>query len=128
MKITELSFLAIAIGGGLGSIARFVISREMGNWLGNYISYGTLTVNLAGSLALGWFVTFFIDHPELSNALRLGLTVGFLGAFTTFSTFSYESLQLMLDGAVWRAIFNIVLNVTACIGTCYLGMQMARMI
>ena len=125
--MTEISLLAIAIGGGLGSIARFVISKEMVNWLGNYLPYGTLTVNLAGSLALGWFITFFIDRPELSSALRLGLTVGFLGAFTTFSTFSFESLQLLLDGAVWRAIFNIVLNAAACIGMCYVGMQMARM-
>ncbi len=125
--MTELSLLAIAIGGGLGSIARFVISREMGNWLGNYLPYGTLTVNVAGSLALGWFITIFVDRSELSSALRLGLTVGFLGAFTTFSTFSFESLQLLLDGAVWRAIFNIVLNAVACVGMCYLGMQMARM-
>ena len=125
--MTELSLLAIAIGGGLGSIVRFVISREMGNWLGNYLPYGTLTVNVAGSLALGWCITFFFDRPELSSALRLGLTVGFLGAFTTFSTFSYESLQLLLDGAVWRAIFNVVLNAAACIGMCYLGMQLAKM-
>ena len=125
--MTELSLLAIAIGGGLGSIVRFVISREMGNWLGNYLPYGTLTVNVAGSLALGWFITFFFDRPELSSALRLSLTVGFLGAFTTFSTFSYESLQLLLDGSVWRAIFNVVLNAAACIGMCYLGMQLAKM-
>ena len=125
--MTELPLLAIAIGGGLGSIARFIISREMGNWLGNYLPYGTLTVNVAGSLALGWFITFFFDRPELSSALRLGLTVGFLGAFTTFSTFSFESLQLLLDGAVWRAFFNIVLNAAACIGMCYLGMHISRM-
>ena len=125
--MTELSLLAIAIGGGLGSIARFVISREMGNWLGNYLPYGTLTVNVAGSLALGWFITIFVNRSELSSVLRLGLTVGFLGAFTTFSTFSFESLQLLLDGAVWRAIFNVVVNAAVCIGMCYLGMQMARM-
>ena len=125
--MTELSLLTIAIGGGLGSIARFVISREMVNWLGNYLPYGTLTVNVAGSLALGYIITFFFDRPELSSALRLGLTVGFLGAFTTFSTFSFESLQLLLDGSVWRAFFNVVLNAAACIVMCYLGMQMARM-
>ena len=125
--MTELSLLAIGIGGGFGSIARFFISKEMGNWLGNYLHYGTLTVNIAGSLALGWFITFFLDRPEINIALRLGLTVGFLGAFTTFSTFSYESIQLLLDGAIWRAIFNVVLNAAVCIGMCYVGMQMARM-
>ena len=125
--MAELPILAIGIGGGLGSIARFVISREIGNWMGNYLPYGTLTVNVAGSLALGWFISFFLDRPEVSSALRLGLTVGFLGAFTTFSTFSYESLQLLLNGSIWRAILNVVLNVVACIGTCYLGMQLARM-
>ena len=125
--MTELSLLAIAIGGGLGSVVRFVISREMENWLGNYLPYGTFSVNVAGSFALGWFITFFIERLELSSALRLGLTVGFLGAFTTFSTFSYESLQLLLNGSIWRAILNVVLNVVACIGTCYLGMQLARM-
>ena len=87
--MAEFSFLAIAIGGGLGSVTRFVISREMGNWLGSYLPYGTLTVNVAGSLALGWFATIFLDRPEINSAIRLGLTVGFLGAFTTFTTFSY---------------------------------------
>ena len=126
--MTEISFLAIAIGGGLGSIARFVFSRGMGNLLGDFLPYGTLSVNVAGSLALGWFATVFLDRPEISSTLRLGLTVGFLGAFTTFSTFSYESLQLMLNGEVWRAIFYVILNATACIGMCYVGMHLARMI
>ena len=125
--MSEISYLAIGIGGGLGSIARFVISREMENWLGNYLPYGTLSVNVAGSLALGWVATGFLDRMEISSALRLGLIVGFLGGFTTFSTFSYESLQLLLNGSIWRAILNVVLNVVACIGTCYLGMQLARM-
>ena len=126
--MTELSFLAIAIGGGLGSIARFVFSREMGNLLGDFLPYGTLSVNVAGSLALGWFATVFLDRPEISSTLRLGLTVGFLGAFTTFSTFSYESLQLLLNDAIWRAIFNVILNAAVCIVMCYAGVQITRMI
>ena len=111
--MAESFFLATVISGGFGSVARFVISREMGNWLGSYLPYGTLTVNVAGSLALGWIAAVFIDRPEISSALRLGLTVGFLGAFTTFSTFSYESVQLLLNGAVWRAFFNVALNAVA---------------
>ena len=124
--MAEFSFLAIAIGGGLGAVTRFVITREMENWFGSYLPYGTMTVNVAGSLALGCFATVFIDRPEINSTIRLGVTIGFLGAFTTFSAFSYESLQLLLDGAVWRALFNVVLNAAACIGMCYVGMQMAR--
>ena len=126
--MSEISLIAIAIGGGLGSIARFAVSREMVNLFGNYLPYGTLSVNVAGSLALGLFAEVFLDRPEIGSAIRLGLTVGFLGAFTTFSTFSYESLQLMMNGEVWRAIFNVVLNAFACIGMCYVGVQLARMI
>ena len=89
--MSELSFLAIAIGGGCGSVARFLVAREMGRWLGNFLPYGTLVVNVLGSLANGRLATAFLDRPEINNSLRLGVTVGFLGALTTFPTFSYES-------------------------------------
>ena len=125
--MSELSFLAIAIGGGCGSVARFLLAREMGIWLGNFLPYGTLTVNVLGSLALGWLATVFLDRPEINIALRLGVAVGFLGAFTTFSAFSFESVQLMLNGAVWRATLNVAANTVVCLGMCYLGMQLARL-
>ena len=125
--MSELSFLAIAIGGGCGSVARFLVAREMGRWLGNFLPYGTLVVNVLGSLALGWLATVFLDRPQINSALRLGVTVGFLGAFTTFSTFSFESVQLMLNGAVWRAALNVAANTVVCLGMCYLGMQLARL-
>ena len=124
--MSELSFLAIAIGGGCGSVARFLVAREMGRWFGNFLPYGPLVVNVLGSLALGWLATVFLDRPQINSALRLGVTVGFLGAFTTFSTFSYESIQLLLSGELWRALLNVAINATACLGMCYLGMQIAR--
>ena len=83
-------------------------------------------VNVLGSLALGWLATIFLDLPQINSALRLKVTVGFLGAFTTFSTFSYESIQLLLSGELWRALLNVAINATACLGMCYLGMQIAR--
>ncbi|MBC8258698.1 MAG: fluoride efflux transporter CrcB [SAR324 cluster bacterium] len=125
--MSELSLLAIAVGGGLGAVSRFLVAREMGRMFGNYLPYGTLAVNVLGSLALGWLATVFLDRPEINSALRLGLAVGFLGAFTTFSTFSFESVQLMLSGAVWRAVLNIAVNTVVCLGMCYLGMQLARL-
>ena len=125
--MSELSLLAIAIGGGCGSVARFIVAREMGRWLGNFLPYGTLVVNVLGSLALGWLAAVFLYRPEINNALRLGVTVGFLGAFTTFSTFSYESVQLFLRGDMWLALLNVAVNAAACLGMCYLGMQIARL-
>ena len=125
--MSELSILANVIGGGCGSMARFLVAREMGHWLGNFLPYGTLVVNVLGSLALGWLATVFLDRPEINNALRLGVTVGFLGGFTTFSTFSYESVQLLLSGDLWRALLNVAVNAAACLGMCYLGIQIARL-
>jgi len=125
--MSELSILAIAIGGALGSVSRFLVAREMGRLLGNFLPYGTLVVNVFGSLALGWLATVFLARPEINNALRLGIAVGFLGAFTTFSAFSFESVQLMLNGAVWRAVLNVTVNTVVCLGMCYLGMQLARL-
>ena len=123
----ELTTAAIAVGGGLGSVARFIVTREMERCLGNFLPYGTLVVNVLGSLALGWLATVFLDRPEINIALRLGIAVGFLGAFTTFSAFSFESVQLMLNGAVWRAALNVAANTVVCLGMCYLGMQLARL-
>ena len=123
----ELTIAAIAVGGGCGSVARFLVAREMERCLGNFLPYGTLIVNALGSLALGWRTTVFLARPEINIALRLGIAVGFLGAFTTFSTFSFESVQLMLNGAVWRAALNVAANTVVCLGMCYLGMQLARL-
>ena len=125
--MTDLSIAAIAFGGGCGSVARFLVAREMERWLGNFLPYGTLIVNVLGSLALGWLATVFLDRPEINIALRLGVAVGFLGAFTTFSAFSFESVQLMLNGAVWRSALNVAANTVVCLGMCYLGMQLARL-
>ena len=123
--MTDLSTAAIAVGGGLGPLARFIVTREMERWLGNFLPYGTLIVNVLGSLALGWLATVFLARPEINIALRLGIAVGFLGAFTTFSSFSLESVQHMLNGAVWRAALNVAANTVVCLGMCYLGMQLA---
>ena len=125
--MSEISLLAIALGGACGSVSRFLVAREMGRRLGDFLPYGTLAVNVLGSLALGWLATVFLDRPEINSALRLGIAVGFLGAFTTFSTFSLESVQLLLNGAFWRAMLNIAVNTVVCLGMCYLGMQLARL-
>ena len=125
--MTDLSIAAIAVGGGFGSVVRFLVSREMEHCLGNILPYGTLIVNVVGSLALGWLATVFLARPEINIALRLGIAVGFLGAFTTFPAFSIESVQLILNGAVWRAALKVSAYTVVCLVMCYLGMQLARL-
>ena len=125
--MTDFSIAAIAVGGGCGSVARFLVAREMERCLGNFLPYGTLIVNVLGSLALGWLAMVFLDRQEINIALRLGIAAGFLGAFTTFSAFSLESVQLMLNGPLWRAALNVAANTVVCLGMCYLGIQLARL-
>ena len=125
--MSEFSLMAIALGGAFGSVSRFLVAQEMGRRFGDFLPYGTFAVNVIGSLALGWLATIFIDRSEINSALRLGIVVGFLGAFTTFSTFILESVQLLLSGSITRSLLNIAANTVVCIGMCYLGIQIARL-
>ena len=124
--ITLWTWVAIGVGGGLGAIARFLVTRQMSSMPGNYLPYGTLTVNAVGSWLLGFLAVSLVDRSEISVALRFGITVGFLGAFTTFSAFSYESVVLLQEGAFWRALLSMSMNLVLCVTLCYVGMQMAR--
>ena len=81
--MNELSIIAIAVGGGLGSATRFKTARGMERLMGDFLPYGTLVVKVLGSFALGWLATFFLDRPGINISMRHGITVG-LGAFTTF--------------------------------------------
>ena len=67
------SWFAIAVGGGVGAVARFMVARQMGHWLGTYLPYGTLTVNALGSWMLGFLSVYLLDRPEVSPLIRLGL-------------------------------------------------------
>ena len=124
--ISGWTWLVIGLGGGAGAVARFLVARQMGHWLGDYLPYGTLTVNAIGSWMLGFLSVYLMDRPEISPLVRLGLAVGFLGAFTTFSTFSYESVMLLQEGAFGRALISIGANLVFCLGLCYLGVQAVR--
>jgi CrcB protein len=105
---------------------RYLVSRQMGLWLGSYLPFGTLTVNALGSWMLGFLSVYLMNRPEISPLVRMGLAVGFLGAFTTFSTFSYESVMLLQEGAFGRALISIGANLIFCLGLCYLGILSAR--
>ena len=116
----------IGIFGGLGCVARYLASGWTYLLLGRSLPYGTLLVNVVGSFLLGLLMTFGLRSTLLSPEVRIGLTVGFMGGFTTFSTFSYETLRLLEDGSFWHAGMNIFLNILLCLLFSLLGVLVAR--
>ena len=107
-------------------MTRFLVSDWTYQLVGRSLPYGTLLVNVAGSFLLGFLMTFGLRSTLLSPEVRVGLTVGFMGGFTTFSTFSYETLKLLEEGSNWQAGANIVLNISLCLVSALLGMLVAR--
>ena len=114
----------VALGGACGASLRFYISQLVLNWLGKGFPFATLMVNICGSFIMGLLYQL-IEHEILDIHIhRTLIGIGFLGAFTTFSTFSLDSLLLLQQGDVLKAALNILLNVTLCIGAAALGMFM----
>lgn len=119
-------WLAVALGGALGALARFGLVRAMTAWFGPAFPLGTLAVNVAGSLAAGLLYVRLVEQGAGDGALRALLIVGFLGAFTTFSAFSVETLRLLEDFGPGAAALNAALNVVLCLAACGLGLWIGR--
>ncbi|PLX83695.1 MAG: fluoride efflux transporter CrcB [Desulfuromonas sp.] len=121
-----MQLIYIGLFGGLGCVSRFLVSGWTHALVGRGLPYGTLSVNALGSFLLGLLMVIGLRSALLPADVRIGLTVGFMGGFTTFSTFSYETLRLLEDGSLWQAGTNVVLNLTVCLLFAFLGMQLAR--
>ena len=119
-------YIAIAIGGSLGAIARYWFQTSAHQWLGFGFPYGTLSVNILGSLLMGFLSVLLVSRFEVSEAVRVGLLVGFLGSFTTFSTFAMDTLQLTESGAILKATSYILLSVLCCIIGAWAGLLTAK--
>lgn len=104
--------MLVFVGGGLGSAGRYLVSQAAGRLFGDSFPWGTLAVNLLGCLFIG-FVVGLADRSIVSRTLRILLVTGFLGGFTTFSSFSLESVRMILGGSIDRALINALINVIA---------------
>lgn len=121
-----LQLLTIAGGGALGAILRFGMSSYVYRLLGRDFPYGTLAVNMMGSLVMGLLFILFVERGLVSAEWRSAIIVGFLGAFTTFSTFSIETLVLLESGELGKAALNVTLSVTLCLFATWFGLVIGR--
>jgi CrcB protein len=117
---------AIAAGGALGALLRFWVSTAIYQWLGRGFPYGTLAVNLIGSFLMGFLFILLNERLAASPEWRAALLVGLLGAFTTFSTFSIETYNLIEQAAYFRAGANVVLSVVLCLLAAWVGLVLGR--
>ena len=123
-----MNLISIAIGGAVGAVCRYSMSNGVYILLGRSFPYGTMTVNLIGSVIMGTAYVMLIERMDVNPEWRAAIMIGLLGAFTTFSTFSIETLNLLEAGETLKASLNIVLSVTLCITGCWLGMIFGRQI
>ena len=122
-----MSYILVFIGGGLGSAARYFVNTVFKNFTNSYFPFATLTVNVVGSFLMG-IVTALIAHKFFNNSeqMRLILTVGFLGGFTTFSSFSIETLTLLGKHQIFYAFTNVAANFTFGLLAAYFGIILMK--
>jgi len=120
--------LAVAVGGCIGSVVRYMVSTWAAERFGAEFPYGTLFVNVAGCLMIGFFMTLTTERLIVSPYWRLIFAVGFLGGLTTFSSFGYETLRLLKDADMLSAFYNIGLNLVLGLAATWSGMVAARLI
>ena len=118
----------IALFGALGCLSRYFFSGWVYSWAGHAFPSGTFAVNVFGAFLIGLIMEFSTRSTLISPTLRVGLTIGFLGGLTTFSTFSYETFRLLEDGELLVAMVNVLTSVSACLIFTWLGIVAARAI
>ncbi len=118
--------ISIALFGALGCLSRYFLSGWVYSVAGRSFPTGTLAVNVVGAFLIGLIMEFSLRSTLVSPTLRVGLTIGFLGGLTTFSTFSYETFRLLEEGDFIIAAANVFLSVMVCLVFTWLGIIAAR--
>ncbi len=121
------NYLLVFLGGGLGAALRYWLSGVVPNWTGSDFPYGILSVNLIGCFFIGLLMTSMEERFLINPSLRIFLTIGILGGFTTFSTFSYETFAMMRDNEIFKAMLYIVSSVVLCLGGTYVGSLIGKL-
>lgn len=122
-----LKLFLIVLGGGIGSLFRYLLSTKTYQWLGQGFPYGTLVVNMVGGFLIGFLFVILTERFQgYGDQLRSLIIIGFLGGFTTFSSFSMETLMLVENGYMGRAFLNVVLSVVLCLMLTWIGILLGR--
>ena len=125
-KETSMGFLLVFLGGGIGAALRHGVNLAVARVLGSGFNYATLFENVSGSLMMGLLVGYFTFKGTIPQHWRLFLTTGILGGYTTFSSFSVQTLQEMQKGNWGAAVANVLLSVVLCLAATWLGWRLAR--
>ena len=121
-------YVMVLLGGGVGALVRYVLGLAIAERIGGRFPLGTLVINVTGSFLIGVLMTLFTERLQLHPNWRLLLVVGFLGGYTTFSTFEYETLRAVQDGGKWIGLLNVTGSVVlgyiaVWIGSAIIGRQ-----
>ncbi len=123
-----MRFLLICLGGAVGTAARYGVGGLAARWWGTEFPYGTLIVNVTGSFLIGFIQQVGLNTLAISDTLRLVLTIGVMGGYTTYSSFSYETLRLVEEGSWLSALLNVVLTTGLCLALCAQGLALGRIV
>jgi len=122
------NYLLVFAGGGIGAAGRYWLQGLVYQRFGTQFPAGTLLVNIIGCLLIGFLMSTLEDRFVLYPSLRIFLTIGILGGFTTFSSFSYETIALLRDGELLYASANVLLSIVTCLGATWLGLTLGKII
>lgn len=125
---TLTKYLAVAVGSALGGMLRYYLGGTVLSRVATPFPTATFIINVTGSFILGFFLTLVTERAHLSPYLRLAVAVGFVGAYTTFSTFEYETLRLIEEHGFTLALLNIVLSVVVGFAAVWSGMVLAHLL
>jgi len=121
-----VKYLLIVVGGGAGSLARYLVASAISTRMGARFPWGTVIVNVTGCFLIGLIMTVLTERANLSPNWRFALVIGFLGGYTTFSSFEWETFGLVREGGFLRGLANVIGSVTFGFAAVWLGALLAR--
>jgi CrcB protein len=122
------NYILVFIGGGLGACARYNLSGIVYRWLPSNFPYGNLLVNISGCFVIGILMASLEERFFVVPELRIFLTIGILGGFTTFSSFSYETVALLRNGELYLGIVNAGVSLIGCLLATAIGMTIGKLL